>query len=85
MSTPDIEVDNYITSESDENADVVNTESSKLSGGSIAIIVIVCLVVVATAAFCVYWFIFRNKSDEATNEVTEDLPEEVKEGETQLA
>ena len=46
------------------------TEASKtgFGGGATAEIIIACVVVVAVAGFCVYWFIFREKSDSSAPE-----------------
>ena len=43
-------------------------EDNSLGGGAIAGIIIACVVVVAVAVFCVYWFIFREKSDSSAPE-----------------
>jgi hypothetical protein len=49
MSTPDDEMPNF-------------TGTGGVSNAVIAIIVIASIALVAVAAFCVYWFFFRNKS-----------------------
>ena len=55
-----------IYSISTKNAKMVNfvdtDADTGLSGGIIAVIVIVCIIAVAAIAFCVYWFVFRNKA-----------------------
>jgi uncharacterized protein YneR len=51
-----------------ENQGSDSETTDGLGGGSIAAIVIVCTIVVAVAAFCVYWFIFHNKSDASNSE-----------------
>ena len=55
ISTPQSSLNEDSTTSDDDNG---------LSGGAIAGIVITCIVVVGSAAgFCVYWFMFRNKTD----------------------
>ena len=48
-----------------DDGDDGDDSDTGLSGGIIAVIVIVCIIAVAAIAFCVYWFVFRNKETPA--------------------